>query len=192
MNRLLLTCALLLSTSALAAENQDQGDVNLTLRGGLADFTGDLAAVTRVGPSWGAALILQPTNVLGLEIAYEGSRNELDDARLASFSAITRHGASALLKIAPPFLERIKPFVGAGLGASRVGVADSAQGLYRSDIMEEIPLVAGLELNSGALTAGLRGTYRYLLDEAFAQPSQEVGNREGGLMDASLTLGARF
>jgi hypothetical protein len=52
--------------------------------------------------------------------------------------------------------------------------------------MEEIPFTAGIEFNSGAVTAGLRTRYKILFDEGFA------GKREGNYLDGAVTLGARF
>jgi hypothetical protein len=57
--------------------------------------------------------------------------------------------------------------------------------------MQEVPLAAGIEFNSGGLTAGFRTTYRVLLNEGWAEEAL-VEEDEGGLLDASLTLGARF
>jgi len=83
--------------------------------------------------------------------------------------------------------------VGAGLGVSYVNVrgGNEASGLYSSDLMEQVPLSAGLEFNSGALTAGLRGTYRVLVDDNFADAAVP-GDASGGLLDANITVGGRF
>jgi len=47
-------------------------------------------------------------------------------------------------------------------------LADGSLGLYESDVVEEVPMVAGIEFNTGGLTAGVRATYRIQVDEAFA------------------------
>lgn len=168
-----------------------QGDVNVFVRGGVGDYTGELSDYTDTGPTWGATLNMQPLNVLGYEITYDGSRNLIDDDRLAESPALTRHGVSALVKLAPPFIERVRPFIGAGLGASMINVGD-ATGLYEDDFVEEVPLAAGIEFNTGALHAGLRTTYRWLIDESFADNAAPVGNPQGGLLDAQVTVGGRF
>jgi hypothetical protein len=186
------TATILALAGAVEAREEDhQGDVNIFLRGGVGDFTGDLTEVTNAGATWGLTVNVQPWNVLGYEVTYDGSRNIIDDSDLADEAALTRHGLAGMLKLAPPFIEKVRPFVGVGLGASIVRVGEEAEGRYKNDLMEEVPLAAGLEFNTGGLTAGLRGTYRWLLDESFANPTVE-GNPQGGYLDAAVTLGGRF
>lgn len=186
------TVALALPADAASKQHGRQGDVNVIAGGGFGDYTGELSNYTQAGPTWGLTVNVQPWNILGYEIAYDGSRNLVDDDRLSQSPALTRHGMSGMLKLAPPFIEKIRPFVGVGIGASMVNVSeDKAGGLYENDFVEEIPLAAGIEFNSGALTAGFRTTYRFLIDESFADPAS-TGNPEGGFLNAQLNLGARF
>jgi hypothetical protein len=168
-------------------EPRRQGDFNVFLKGGIGGYTGNLNPYSAAGPTWGVVADLQPWRSIGLELAYEGSRNMVTDPRVTSAS-LSRNGADALLKLSPPFVERIKPFVGAGLGASYVTVGGNGNGLYRNDMMEEIPLATGIEFNSGSVTAGLRGTFRFLIDQQMAASV----NGGGGMADVSAALGARF
>lgn len=191
MTTALVLAAALVGSSALAAKRDQQGDTNVFLRGGVGDYTGDLGAVTAIGPMYGLVVNVQPFNILGVEIGYDGSRNALVDDRLDEDANVLRNGASAMIKLAPPLLERVRPFVGAGLGASYVSVQGETGDLYENDLMEEIPLTAGLEFNSGALHAGLRGTYRLLVDEGFASAAIP-GAEQGGIVEGNFTLGARF
>lgn len=174
-----------------ALAQKKQGDVNVFLRGGIGDYTGDLGDLASTGPLWGLTLNLQPTTFLGFEVGYEGSQNKLSDGRLLNGPSLVRNGGSALVKVSPPFLTAVRPFAGVGLGVSYVDVRGAGAGLYDSDLMEEVPLAVGLEFNTGGLTAGVRGTYRLLIDQDFANVTSADDNG-GGLMDASLTLGARF
>ena len=118
----------------------------------------------------------------------------MDDNRFAEadLPSLTRHGGSSLIKLSPPFLESVRPFVGVGLGPSQVSVSGAAGGLYTSDFMEEVPVAAGLEFNAGAFTAGVRTTYRLLMNEDFADAALAEGGPSGGLFDAALTVGGRF
>lgn len=187
-----LAAALGVCGAAHAADEEDrQGDVNVFVKGGLSSFTGGLAEVTGAGPAWGAALNLQPFNVVGFEVGYDGSKYDLDDARAGSSAQLTRHGATGLIRFGFPFIERIRPFAATGLGASYVRVAGDASGLYRNDLIEEVPVVAGIEFNTGALTAGVRGTYRFLFDERVADQARSDADN-GGLFDAAFTVGGRF
>ena len=189
------TLALALATAGTASAQErkegKRGDVNVFLRGGVGDYTGGLGDFTSTGPAWGVTLNAQPTTFLGFELGYEGSQNGVEDVRLLEEPSLVRQGGSALLKVSPPFLTSIRPFVGAGLGVSYVDVRGQAADLYGSDTMQEVPLAAGVEFNSGALTAGFRTTYRVLINEGWAE-ELPPDDSEGGLLDASLTLGARF
>ncbi len=179
--------------TAVAAERDKQGDVAVFLEGGVGGYTGDLNDYSAAGPLWGVTVNLQPFNMLGVEVGYDGMRNEITDERLGDNSPmLTRHGLSGLVKLAPPIIEKVRPFVGVGLGASYVSISGEDLGLYRNDIMEEVPLMTGIEFNSGAFQAGVRLGYRLLLDEGFADNAQPVGNPEGGLLEGAATIGARF
>jgi opacity protein-like surface antigen len=189
-------CAAVLILGGVAEARDDdtenkQGDFNVFLRGGVGNFTGELASVTQTGPTWGLTVNVQPWNILGYEITYDGSRNLVEDARLVNQPAVTRYGLAGMLKLGPPLIESVRPFVGLGLGATMVRVSQDAGGLYKNDLLEEVPVAAGIEFNTGAVTAGLRASYRYLVGESFADPST-IGNLEGGYLDAAVTLGARF
>jgi opacity protein-like surface antigen len=186
----ILAATVLCTQSAMAQEKK--GNVNVFLRGGIADYTGDLGDLTSTGPLWGLTLGIQPTTFLGFELGYEGSLNNVGDSVLGSDSpSLLRNGGTALVKLSPPFLTAVRPFVGAGLGLTYVSVRGPGSALFDDDLMGEVPLAVGLEFNTGGLTAGVRGTYRVLLDQGFANATAEDGVG-GGYMDASLTLGARF
>ncbi|MGA9522701.1 MAG: hypothetical protein WBV82_14635 [Myxococcaceae bacterium] len=172
-------------------EEGKQGDFNVFLRGGVGDYTGDLGELTSSGPVWGVTFNVQPWNVIGLELSYNGSRNVVQDEFIADNPFVNRNGASGLVRLGLPFLERVRPFVGAGFGASYANVTGRAGGRYQDDLMAELPVAAGLEFNSGGVTAGLRGTYRYLFDEAWANPALP-GNPQGSFLEGELTFGARF
>ncbi|WP_224245571.1 outer membrane beta-barrel protein [Hyalangium gracile] len=175
--------------TALARDEDKKGDLKVFLSGGVSEYTGELGEDINTGPAWGLTVNVQPTNILGFELGYTGSSNTVDNGLLPD-ARLTRNGATGLIKLAPPFIEVVKPFVGAGLGASYVSASGGA-GLYDSDLVEEVPVAAGVEFNKGGLTAGLRATYRLLVDESFASDAS-LGNPQGGLFDASLTLGGRF
>lgn len=193
MRRLLwgaIAVAVLGSGTALA-QDENFRRYNLQAKGGVSSYLGGLNEVTAAGPSWGVGLAVQPYRVLGFELAYEGSSNRIEDARLFGSPALMRNGASAIVRVAPPFMDRIRPYAGVGLGASYVSVQGETQGAYRSDFMEEVPLTVGVEFNRGALGAGIHATYRWLLDAGFAAQALPQSSG-GGLFDAGFSLGARF
>lgn len=186
-----LVLGLALALPALAqTDEKGRGDFNVFARGGIAGYTGGLGGLTGTGPAWGLTVNVQPSNILGFELSYDGSKNNVTDRRLGEGPDLYRNGASGLLKVGLPFVEKVKPFVGGGLGVSYVAVRGESAGLYKDDTMEEVPLAAGLEFNSGGVTAGFRGTYRILVDEGFAdRVNPDAG---GGLLEAMFSLGGRF
>ncbi|MET0404156.1 MAG: hypothetical protein ABW123_17220 [Cystobacter sp.] len=183
-----LVVALGTAGTASAARRDDKpGDVKVFLKGGVGNYTGGLANVVNAGPTWGLTLNLQPLHFLGFEVGYEGGYNGISSGPLDL--GVTRHGGSALVKLALPFIEVVKPFVGAGIGASYLSVDGAIVGSYGSDFVGEVPLVAGIEFNVESITAGARATYRLLLDENL---SRQLDRPQGGFFDVALTLGLRF
>jgi len=172
--------------TAAAQQEPQRGKVNVFLRGGVGNYTGELGENFEVGPSWGLTLNVQPLRFLGFELGYEGARNTGKTVLLDH--ALVRHGATGLIKLSLPF-ELVRPFVGGGLGISRISASGDFEGAFGSDMVEEVPVALGIEFNTGRLTAGARATYRLLLGEDF---SEQAENPQGGFFDVTLTLGARF
>jgi hypothetical protein len=186
---LALVLGLGVAGAALAQNEGPKGKVKVFLKGGVSDYTGDLGNDIESGPAWGLTVNVQPLRMIGFELGYEGSRNSVTNDLLPD-ATLTRNGASGMVKIAPPLIDVVKPFVAAGLGASYISAKGGA-GLYKSDLVEEVPVAAGIEFNTGNLTTGVRATYRWLVDESFAADTAP-GNPQGGLFDAALTIGGRF
>lgn len=184
-----LGAAALLFMATTARADDERRDTNLFLRGGVSTFTGELGALAAAGPSYGVTLNVQPYNLVGFEVGYEGSRNGVVGERASG--RLVRNGVSAMVKVAPPFVERVKPFVAAGLGASVLSLRSGGQA-QGNDVIQEVPLAAGLEFNSGRMTAGMRATYRALVGDALGNRIDPGGAPDGGLFDAAVTLGARF
>ncbi len=174
-------------TAAAEEEEPRRGSVNVFLRGGAGSYTGDLGDNVNVGPSWGLTLDLQPLRFVGFELSYEGARNTAKTELLDI--SFTRQGGSGLVKLLLPLFKAVKPFVGAGLGISNISIGGDLQGAFESDVVAELPVAVGFEVNSGALTAGARATYRLLLDENLGE---QVDDPQGGFFDVVLTLGIRF
>jgi len=65
----------------------------------VAEFTGDVGNDIDTGPVWGLTVNVQPTNILGFEVGYDGSRNGIADDALPDGS-LTRYGASGLVTLA--------------------------------------------------------------------------------------------
>lgn len=169
----------------------DERKMSVALEGGLGGYTGGLADSTAVGPVWGVR-VGQDMEILGGELAYQGSRNPIEDARLVDGGAVWRHGLEGLAKAGVEVGANVRPFVGAGLGVSYVNVSDTADPPYRNDFLAQIPLAAGVDWNRGALHAGVRASYSILLFDEFAEPTPSADNPGGGLLTGSLVVGGEF
>lgn len=174
---------------ALATE---QADVTIRADAGLSNFLGDLDQHTRLGPSWGVALSAEmPDKFFGAELAYEGSRNQIESNRgLADNAAIWRNGVSGMAKLGPELGKAVRPYVGAGFGVSYLNPNDEADALYDTDFVSEVPFAAGVDLRRGALHGGVRATYRFLVGEQFAVAAG--GGSQGNLLTTSINLGGTF
>lgn len=179
--------ALASAGTARADEEPRRGKVNVFLRGGVGNYTGDLGDNVHVGPSWGLTLELAPRRFLSFELGYEGARNTAKTELLDI--SLTRHGGSGLVKLSLPLFEGIKPFMGVGMGISNIAIGGDLQGFFESDVVAELPVAVGVEVSSGAFMAGTRATYRLLLDENLGQ---QVDDPQGGFFDVVITLGVRF
>lgn len=171
---------------------EERPPVQVQLNGGVAGYTGELGDSSDTGALYGVLGSAQVLPQIGVEAGYEGTRNVVTDG--FGSGTIWRHNASAMVKGGPVLLdESLQPFVGVGLGISYVNASDEAEATgFRNDVMEEIPLAAGVEYRLGAFVAGARGTYRVLVNDEFAEPTPEADNPGGGLLSGQITLGGRF
>ncbi|MFP2929800.1 hypothetical protein ACLESO_32330 [Pyxidicoccus sp. 3LG] len=164
----------------------DFGAPGLTVRSGMAAYTGPLGGATVAGVFMGIQAEVPLLSVLGLELGYEGSANGFEETNAGT---LWRHNVGGLAKLGPTLGGSWKPFLGAGVGVSYIdpsGVPDALE--FDEDIVAEVPLAAGLEYRFYGVTAGARATYQLVFNEDFA-----VGNvDEGDLFSAGVSLGGRF
>lgn len=80
------------------------------------------------------------------------------------------------------------------MGESFINANDEAANSgFNHDWHTEVPLAVGADFQIGAgLVAGVRGTYRLLLFDEFAEPAPELNNPNGALIGANATIGGRF
>jgi len=176
--------------AVLLTAGSARADMKIMLKGGLGLFTGDLSNVTSAGLAWGLAMNFQPLGLLGIEFAYEGSRNALSDPAAPQSTGLFRNGATGMLKVSPLPFPVLTPFVAAGLGGSYVIIQGQESALrYQNGFVLELPLAAGLEFNLPVLTVGARATYHFFLTQQFAKPT---GSSRGDLFDVTATVGLRY
>jgi hypothetical protein len=170
--------------------SQYQASVNV----GIGGYLGQLSDFTGVGPVWGVNVDGNLTRGIGWEAGYNGARTPLTDPSLpATGEAAWRHGVSGMAKLFAPGMQTIRPFAGVGLGVAYINVTDNAEPQFQNDYVAEIPVAAGVELDTGAgISAGLRAMYRFQAGEEFAQNAVSSESPEGGLLSAGLSVGGSF
>jgi hypothetical protein len=182
--------AVLLATPAMAQDFErdrraaDRG-LGVTVLGGLNAYTGDIADATDAGPMLGVAVNTRPLDLVGVEVGYNGARNNFSGLD----GALWRHNVGALAKVGPRLGARgdLQPFVGAGLGVSVLNPTGGSQDIYSTDFVTEVPVAAGAEYRFGnGITAGARATFNFLGGENIG-----VG-ANGNLFTLGAQLGGRF
>ncbi|MFZ5470266.1 MAG: hypothetical protein ACOZIN_12595 [Myxococcota bacterium] len=182
-----------LGVAALALAGTAQARrFDVMAQGGVGQFTGGLVQFTETGPTWGVSVNADVYRALQVELGYQGSFNVLNgvDDDAPAPPALVRHGGEMLVRVSPRALPEVRPFVGAGLGLSQLSVAGALPG-FRADVLEELPLAAGVDFRSGALHLGLRTTFRVLFGEGFADVGLPA-SPQGGRWDVGATAGGRF
>jgi hypothetical protein len=176
--------------------NEDQTKVGVDVRLGVGGFMGDAGDRTKIGPMVGIAAGAQPWRNLGIEAGVEGQRLAIDDPRVGSGEGVYRYNVGLLAKAGPLVVqEKVRPYVGVGAGVSYLNVTSGATGLglYRNDLVTEVPIAAGVDYRfSRSIFAGARASYRVLFGEEFAESATGTGDSHGNMLNLSATLGGRF
>jgi len=179
--------------------NQDQTKVGLDVRLGVGGLTGDLGARTAPGPLLGITAGAQPWQFIGVEAGVEGQRIPIDDDRVGDEQALYRYNLGVLAKAGPLVMqEKLRPYVGLGVGVSYLNATDEAETIYDNDILAEVPLAAGLDYRfTDNIFAGARASYRVLVGDEFADTASVTldptdDNPDGNLLNFALTVGGRF
>jgi len=170
--------------------------VGLDVRVGVGGLTGDLGAQTAPGLLIGIMADAQPWRNLGIEAGIEGQRLPIDDERVGDEQAMYRYNVGVLAKAGPLVArDRLRPYVGAGVGVSYLNSTDEAAPLYRNDFITEVPLAAGLDYRfSNRIFAGARASYRILFGDEFADVATTAAddNPDGNLLNFGVMLGGQF
>jgi hypothetical protein len=184
----------LLSGSALAQEwlSSLLREPSMMVGGGVEGYTQVLAPQIDVGVTYGVALGLQPTRLLGLELGYSGAVNSIDARRRGAGSGrdLVRNGAYAAATVSP-FSSAVRPYVMGGLGFSSYNVRGGAVGLGDNTV-GNVPLGAGVRTSVGAFTADARLNYNVLFDEQFAVGAPVPRSRTGGPSSLTISRGGRY
>ncbi|MFY0529249.1 outer membrane protein [Archangium gephyra] len=179
--------------------NPDQTRVGLDVRLGLGGLTGDLGERTAPGPLLGITAGAQPWRLIGVEAGVEAQRIPVDDNRIDDGEALYRYNLGVLAKAGPLVMQdKLRPYVGAGVGVSYLNATEQAEALYDNDILAEVPLAAGVDYRfTDNIFAGARASYRVLVGDEFADTASVTldptdDNPDGNLLNFALTVGGRF
>jgi|GEM_PF-588127 len=179
--------------------NPEQTRVGLDVRLGLGGLTGDLGERTAPGPLLGITAGAQPWRLIGVEAGVEAQRLPIDDNRVMDGEAMYRYNLGVLAKAGPLVMQdKLRPYVGAGVGVSYLNATEQAEALYENDILAEVPLAAGVDYRfTENIFAGARASYRVLVGDEFADTASVTldptdDNPDGNLLNFALTVGGRF
>ena len=167
-------------------------EFSIVLQGGAAKYNQSLSGAD-VGAAYGARLGFLPTPMLGLELGYLGTQNNisesLSEGRGASTLKTNEGYADVRLNILPG---AVTPYVFGGYGLTWVNGA-AASGVPNSST-STLPFGGGIEANIGAFKLGGRFQYNYLFSDINTGGSS-VSVNKGGNSDfwgVTVDLGASF
>lgn len=190
MKRLLvvLAAATLVAPAAARADSE----FSIVVQGGATKYNQSLSG-SDIGAAYGARLGILPTPMLGVEVGYLGTQNNinqsLSEGRQASTLKTNEGYADVRLNILPG---EVTPYVFGGYGYTWVNGA-AASGVPNSST-STLPFGGGLEGNIGAFKLGGRFQYNYLFSH-INTGGNSVSVNKGGNSDfwtATVDLGASF
>jgi hypothetical protein len=173
-------------------------EFSVVLQGGATRYTQSLAG-SETGAAYGARLGLLPTPMLGLELGYLGTQNNINASLSQGRDASTLHTnegyADIRLNILPG---AVTPYVFGGYGMTWVN-GGAAAGIPNGNT-STLPFGGGLEANIGAFKLGGRFQYNYLFSSISTGTNSSgtptgVGVDKGGNSDfwgVTVDLGASF
>lgn len=171
----------------------------LMLQGGVEGYSGNLASRINPGETYGLSLGFDPVRALGGEIGYTGAVNELRSRTTGGIEAasgpdLMRNGGYVVLKpgwtfpLDPAESAAIRPYVLGGFGLDWYDVRGLTGRFGFSDQMiENVPMGAGIQARAGAFTVDARFNYAYLFGDQWAAADANPWRYQG-----QLRLGAAF
>ena len=167
--------------------------ITVTLDAGLVTYLGGLGDVTMIGTGFGGRLGARFWENLGLDLEDGHTRTGVPgEFAPQNGSVMYRNAGDLVLTGGRAFESGLRPYGGLGFGLGWFNPNDQAeQDGFTSDMFWEMPFVAGVDYQAGALYGGLRASWRWFFGEEFANQVRGE-NTEGSLLGLSLNVGGRF
>ena len=175
--------------------------VSALIGGGIEGYTGSLSSRLAVGPAWTFILGFHPTNVFGIEFAYQGALHSLTGGFAGSGNSgradIIRHAGQANVTFAFGAWQ-VQPFVLAGVGINHYSVSDQAKALgFSEGTGGYIPVGGGVRFRVEGATLDLRGSWQLPFNDPLAAGGTgqntlglDTGNYQR--WNVSLNIGGTF
>lgn len=188
-----LAAAALCGPAALA-----DSEFSAVLQGGASHYNQSLASGSNTGVAYGVRLGVLPTPMLGAELGYLGTQNDIAQSinlgREASTLKTNEGYADARLNLLPG---GVTPYVFGGYGLTWVSGA-AASGI-RNQSVSTLPFGAGVDADIGAFKVGGRFQYNYLFSKIYTGTTNQtvtgVSVDKGGSADfwgVTFDVGASF
>jgi opacity protein-like surface antigen len=183
-----LAVAVLMAPAAAMADSE----FSIVLQGGAAKYNQSLSG-SDTGAAYGVRLGMLPTPMLGLELGYLGTMNNINESlsegRLASTLKTNEGYADVRLNVLPG---EFTPYIFGGYGLTWLSGA-AASGIPNQRV-NTLPFGGGVEANIGAFKLGGRFQYNYLFDSINTSDSGVSANKGGNsdFWNVTVDLGASF
>jgi hypothetical protein len=154
----------------------DRVGVGLTVGAGVSTFMdADTRDFTQPGAGWAARLSIGTREILGLELGYTGTAQEIDALGLDNDAVLVSNGVDAAVRLNLGAETAVQPFLFGGLGWRHYNVTNvdtNTSSINEEDDVLEFPVGAGLGFRAGGLNMELRTTFRPASD------SDLIGGRD--------------
>jgi hypothetical protein len=142
----------------------DRVGVSLTVGAGISTFLDqDTRDFTQPGAGWAARMSIGTRELLGVELGYTGTAQEIDALGLDNDAVLMSNGVDAALRLNFGSESAMQPFLFGGLGWRHYNVTNAdtnTSSIKDEDDVIEFPVGAGLGFRAGGLALELRTTFR--------------------------------
>ncbi|WP_205525790.1 hypothetical protein [Pyxidicoccus trucidator] len=177
-------------------EKNDTRGLTLLVGGGVEGYTGELAPQINPGATAGVRAALKPSKILGLELGYSGSLNNLDvggEGGVVDGPDLIRNGGQAVVTLGL-FATDWHPYVLGGIGINDYNFRGGEVLGYEDDTVGNVPAGVGFRGHMGNFTVDARANYNFLFDKEFAPGVASGGGDfdEGGSYQGTVSVGGTF